>query len=342
MKLSSILPHLLYPFKNEHELLSAIAELSLKFTQERSKISDYLNDPRLTSAYTAFYLTTNIPKLKGILPWLPPEWMGQLKHCDFVDLGAGPGTFSIAWHELMGEISGSFVQLETSPIMREQAARLWQGLYPQTPLIQLSRWQPSPERERFLLFGHAANEMGAQQSINYIKAIEPAHILFIEPGTKSFFPEMLHIREHLIKSGYRVLYPCPAPHACPMQETSDWCHQFIQVQQDPEVERLSQMIRMDRKLLPLTVQAYSRALDLQQAERIVRVLPETKFSYEWEVCTQNDAGTANQLQHYQVMKRGLQKDEQQRLSKVLAGRAVVSEIEKPLTTGKRVKIEALD
>lgn len=331
MNLSSILPHLLYQFKSDSELINAIEEISTKFTTERSRIGDYLKDPRLVSAYTAFYLLTNIPKLKEVLKWMPEGWVEELKKCDFIDLGAGPGTFSFAWKELGA--AGDFYQIELSALMKEQGKKLWDGLH-RSSLLQGSRWEWNSDKEKFLLFGHSANEMGAKVAIDYIEKINPEHILFIEPGTKDFFPKMLEIRDHLLKSGYKVLYPCPNEAQCPMRNSSDWCHQFIHVQQDSEIERISQMARKDRKLLPLTVQAYSKSFVVKNpVERIVRVLPETKFSFEWEICHNNH------LEHYQVMKRDLSKQESKEMASILAGTAVESEIIKDLEKAKRVKIK---
>ena len=145
---------------------------------------------------------------------------------------------------------------------------------------------------------------------------------------------MLQIRRYLISAGYNILYPCPLPLECPMWNSqTDWCHQFIQVRQDEEVERLSQMAHKDRKLLPLTVHAFSKSyIRVNPQERIVRVLPETKFSYEWEVCN------SNKLDTYQVMKRGMDKATQKIYDNVLAGAAVESEVEKVLEKSKRVRI----
>jgi hypothetical protein len=61
MKLAEIIPHLLYAFPHESDLVTAIQEISRKFTTDRAKIGDYLKDERLVSAYTAFYLATNGP-----------------------------------------------------------------------------------------------------------------------------------------------------------------------------------------------------------------------------------------------------------------------------------------
>lgn len=330
LRLSDILPHLIYTFKSEDELVKAIAEISEKFTKNRERISDYLKDPKLVAAYTAFYLLTNVPKLEEVLKWMDPKWIQELKKCDFIDLGAGPGTFSFAW-KLQGA-GGSFYQIELSPLMKEQGKKIWDGLY-QEQLFQGSRWEWKTEKPKFLLFGHSANEMGFETAKRYIEDINPDHILFIEPGTKEFFGTMLEIRSWLLKQKYHVLYPCPQPLDCPMAGTKDWCHQFIHVKQDDEVERLSQMARKDRKLLPLTVQAFSKTFTFENpAERLVRVLPETKFSHEWEVCHNN------QLEHYQVMKRDMSKSESKALAEILAGAAIKTEIIKIVDKTKRVKL----
>lgn len=331
LSLEKILPHLIYSFRSEYELVKAIEEISHNFTKSREKISVYLNDPKLVSAYTAFYFLTNIPKLREVMKWLPSEWMEELKNCDFIDLGAGPGTFSIAW-KLEGA-SGPFYQIELSELMKEQGRKLWNGLF-QDKLYQGNRWEWKTERPKFLLFGHSANEMKLETVIKYIEDINPDHILFIEPGTKEFFPKMLEIRDYLLNHKFHVLYPCPKPLPCPMRNGEDWCHQFIQVKQSDEVERLSQMARKDRKLLPLTVQAFSRSFSMTNPEeRLVRVFPETKFSHEWEVCHNNH------LERYQIMKRDLSKQDSKYIGTILAGESIKTELVKEVSDTKRVKLK---
>ncbi len=331
MLFKDCLPYLLHQFKSEHDLLSAIEELSQNFTTHRESITEYLNDARLASAYTAFYLTTNIPKLAAVFKWLPSEWLEELKKCILVDVGAGPGTFTMAWKEWVGSDFLGVHQIETSRIMRQQAQKLWEGIYPNEKLLQFSA--PQEQTGSFLLFGHSANEMGHKEALRYIEKVRPDHILFIEPGTKSFFPEMLKIREELLKTGFHVLFPCPLETTCPMSNSaSDWCHQFIHVRQNPEVERLSQMMKMDRKLLPLTVHAYSRTFEHKASERVVRVFPSTKFSFEWDVCL------GERVEHYQVMKKSFDKQTQKELDEVLSGDSIETELEKSLEQAKRVKL----
>lgn len=337
MLLTKILPLLLFNFKNEKDLVKAIEELSLKFTQKRELLNDYLSDDRLASAYTAFYLTSNAPKFEAVFKWMPESFFDLLKSSTLIDLGAGPGTFSIAYREMIGA-PVKVAQIETSATMMNQAKKLWEGLYPGEVLLQSANAKIKIEGEKFLLFGHSANEMGFEMALRYIKEINPDHILFIEPGTKSFFPEMLKIREALTHLGFHIVFPCPSSSECPLASSvNDWCHQFIYVKQSAEVERISQMAKKDRRLMPLTVQAFSRSIQQTSVvTRIVRVFPETKFSLEWEVCE------LNLIKHYQIMKRGLSKEVQKKLSEAMAGSSVVVEVEKELETSTRVRVKLLN
>jgi len=337
MKLSQIIPHLNYKFLSENDLIKAIQEVSINFTQNRQDIQDYLSDPRLSSAYTAFYLTTNIPKLEGVFKWMDQAWLEELKECIFFDIGSGPGTFSFAFRKWAGQ-SVSIFQIENSALMKDQAKKIWDGLYPGEELHQHLLSKNEFTKKKFMLFGHSANEMEFHTIMKYIEEIQPDHILFIEPGTKDVFSLMLRIREKLISKGFEILFPCMESTTCPMSGQSlDWCHQFLYVNHDPEVERLSQMVKKDRRLLPITVHAYSlKKIIGFDGARVVRVFPETKFSFEWQVCDNNV------IHRYQVMKRGLSKYNLDLFSHVKSGDLVYVEIEKIMDQQERVKVKALN
>lgn len=325
MNLAEIIPHLLYEFPHESDLIKAIEEISRKFTTERAKIGDYLKDERLVSAYTAFYLATNLPKLNAIMKWMPEDWKESLKGRPLIDLGAGPGTFSLAWREIFG--AGEFLQIENSEAMRKQARKLWEGNFPAGEMKQAGT-----ASNGILLFGHSANEMNPETAIHYVEKFAPDDIIFIEPGTPEFFGKMLEIRSELVASGWNILYPCPGEAECPMKGSTDWCHQFVHVSHDKDVERLSQIMRLDRKLLPLTVQVFSRRKYERPSERLVRVLPETKFSFEWQVCHNNV------LEDYQVMKRGMDKVTEKKTGNLLSGEPLSTELDKDVSGKKRVKL----
>ncbi|MFA5584027.1 MAG: small ribosomal subunit Rsm22 family protein [Bacteriovoracaceae bacterium] len=331
IEIKDCLPHLLYQFKSEQEIFDSIIEISKKFTTERENISDYLHDDRLVSAYTLYFLLTNIPKFRGILNWLPNDFVEQLKGATFIDVGAGPGTFSIAFREWTSQ-SGEVYQIETSKKMKEQARLLWDGLYQSNELIQeLPKNGGGP---RVMFFGHSANEMGPQTALDYIKRVNPDHIIFLEPGTKSFFKEMLEIRKVLLKENWNQVYPCSTHESCPMENTDNWCHQYLHHVHTPEIERVSQKVGINRRYMAMTLQVFSKNISYKtNSAKIIRVMPETKFSFEWEICDQN------QLYDVQVMKRGMNKSDMKNISNFCAGDLITYEVDKDLGPNKkRIKL----
>ncbi len=314
--LEKIRPHLLHEFTSESDLVKAIGELAEAFTTDRTKIHKYLSDPRLVSAYTAFYLTTNLPKLRAVMSWLTPQWREDILQYELIDIGAGPGTFTLAWHELGGEHS---VMIETSDLMRAQGKKLLESLYGKPAHFSLGE----KKRKRLALFGHSMNEMGVDTAITYLKKCDADVVWLIEPGTKEVFRQALEFRERLVKSGWFITYPCLGSGACPMANSSDWCHQFVDVRHDPEVERLTQLAHRDRRKLPLTVFMFSRRDHYEREEnlaRIVRTFPETKFSYEWQVCMSVE--NALKLERFELPFKQVEKGEQRAVGELLSGALV--------------------
>lgn len=332
MEIKDCLPHLLYQFKSEQEIFESIQEISRKFTTERESISDYLHDDRLVSAYTLYFLMTNIPKFEGVLKWLPSSFVEGLRNSTFIDMGAGPGTFSVAFRNWT-EQDQKIYQVETSHKMREQAKRLWEGLYPESELIQ---GMPHEEvKKKVMFFGHSANEMGVDIALNYIQKINPDHIIFLEPGTKDFFHKMLIIRKSLLKEGWNQVYPCATHESCPMENTDNWCHQYLHHVHSPELERYSQKVGINRRYMAMTLQVFSRSDVSSKLPKIIQVKAETKFSYEWLICDDN------QLFDVQVMKRKLSKSQMKVIESMCAGDAFKYQIDKDLGDNK-LRIILLD
>lgn len=333
IELSQLMPHLLHQFASEADLVKAIGELSTAFTTDRKNISRYLTDPRLVSAYTAFYLTTNIPKLEAVLSWLTPDFRQDVLSSQLVDVGAGPGTFSLAWKLLGG--AGEPIMWESSKLMREQAKLLLEGLT-HTP----ARFDSNVGEfeKKLLLFGHSANEMGEIETWNYIQKAEPERVLFIEPGTPEVFALMLKLRERFIQDGWSIVYPCLNSSACPMGG-SDWCHQFIDVRHAPDVERLTQLAHKDRRNLPVIVHFYQRpkieGRDTNIA-RIVRVHPETKFSFEWDVCRPENEKLVQE--RFQLMFKHVPKTELKTVSSLKSGALCAWETDKMVGSTRRIKL----
>lgn len=336
LTLSEILPHLLHTFKSESDLVRAINELSNIFNQDRDKLVQYGKDARLVSAYTAFYALTNIPKLEETLKWFPQDVLQSWSDIELIDVGAGPGTMSLAWMSLFPETKEIYV-IEQSTLMKEQAAKIFKAIYPDVKL-RFQGGQKS-DKKRIALFGHSLNEMGVELGMRFIRDLNPDYILFIEPGMLSVFPQMLAVRDELIKSGHKVLFPCLGQGSCPLKENpSDWCHQYLHVKQNPEVERLTQLASKDRRHLPITVHLYAKdqKIEIQSnTARVFRSLPETKFSMEMQVCFPEGH---LELKHFQIYKKHYSKKEQKEIEEMKAGDLIQYEVEKELPEFTRVKI----
>ncbi|MCO4755923.1 MAG: hypothetical protein KC478_15690 [Bacteriovoracaceae bacterium] len=95
-------PYLLHQFKNESQMLSSIEEVGKFFNFYRDNLDKYLNEERLVSAYCAYWLTTNYPKLFEVLKLLPKSF--DISSFDrVVDIGTGPGTFMLALDEVLNK-----------------------------------------------------------------------------------------------------------------------------------------------------------------------------------------------------------------------------------------------
>lgn len=337
LTLSQLLPHLLFQFKSESDLVRAIDELSLIFNHERNRLADYGRDERLVSAYTAFYALTNIPKLEATLKWFSPSLIKEWEEIELVDIGAGPGTMSLAWMSLFPQ-TREIYQIEHSELMKKQSAKIFQELYPEVKL----RFHGAPKgaRKRLALFGHSLNEMGSDVGLNFIRDLNPDYILFIEPGMLKVFPEMLKMRETLISSGHKILFPCLGQGSCPLKNNpEEWCHQYLHVKQNDEVERLTQLASKDRRHLPVTVHLYQKDefSSQDQGARVFRILSESKFSYEMNVCvSENDKLL---IKHFQIFKKHYSKKVQKEIEQIHAGDLIDYEVEKELTEYTRVIIK---
>ena len=312
LSLDEITPALLASDMSESELAELIQEISQKFTTQRSQIEDYVNEERRVSAYASFYMPTNMPKLHFLLNKLSPEIQRDLLARPFIDYGCGPGTFSLAMSLMAPSIDRVYHCIDSSKLMIKQAQSLFNHLSPSSRVNFSSRYIET-NKESILFFGHSINEFGIKKMEDLVATIQPAYVIFIEPGTSELFSEIKKIRDSLLGS-YEVLYPCPSSEKCP----SSWCHQVLRMTHHSSIERLSQIVGLDRKVQPLVAHLYKkkdlnvknvRVIDNEFIDgTIIRYLAETKFSFEYEVCITRDNEIFNQ--RIEFMKKELSKKQE--------------------------------
>ena len=330
ISLSNIKEALLYDFSSEAELVKHIGRLSENFTSKRERLNEYLDNRKMVAAYSCFYLLTNLPKLESALKKIN-FCLEDYEEYEFFDVGAGPGTFSLALLEMNSEIK--IRAIENSNYMVEQGNAFIQKFFPKADFKYISIKEVSEKKKKRVgLFGHSVNEMGADSALKYIKILELDTVLLIEPGTKEFFKEFLKIRDQL-KEIFEIKYPCYSSAPCPLK-SEDCCHQYLKVKQTAEVERLTQLAQKDRRNLPISLSLFEKEKRAQKEETalIVRVYPPTKFSIEWQICREIDG--VNQVNDIQIMLRPFSKKEIKEIKLIDAGHKIFFTPEKTLENKK--------
>lgn len=309
-----------------------IREMSAKFTKNRAQIGDYVLDEDHVSSYAALYLTTNIPKLHFLLSKLDSEILGDLKKRSLIDIGCGPGTFSLGWSLLFEETPPEVICVDSSKVMLDQAQKMLKGFFSDVNVKTQTRFsEKSPES--VLFYGHSINEIGINKVQDQIMMVDPEYVIFIEPGTSDLFLELKKLRSALLDS-YDVLYPCPSSAECP----NDWCHQVLRTSHDLSVERLSQLVSLDRKIMPMTAHVYRRKKGIapNSEATIIRFINETKFSFEYEVCLFEAGENKNVV--VEIQKKNLDKKMEKHFKHLSVGEKISFSVEKIVGSKYRVKL----
>lgn len=333
LSLEEIKPLLLNNKLSDPDIVRLIKEITLKFTKKRDQIGDYVMDRDLVSAYTALYLPTNLPKLHFLLSKLSDDVLNDLQDRPFLDVGSGPGTFSLGWKVLM-EGKGAITAIDQSPLMLDQATSIMKGFFPEVA-FSTARKYSEKNSESILFFGHSINEMGIQKALDLIITVDPEYVMWIEPGTSDLFLELKKLRSFVLDS-YEALYPCPASSGCP----SDWCHQVLRMSHDASIERLSQLVSLDRKILPMAAHLYRRKkTNPTFAPVLIQYIQETKFSFEYEACLPQPE--TNTLRTIEIQKKQLSKELEKAFKNADVGERLDFEAEKDLGKKLRVKIRSI-
>lgn len=351
--LDRLRPYLLKPNIKESVVTQRLTNIQNLYTLERKNLPKKEWDEFDVSSYALFYLATNYQKFKFIKERLPTNYFDHLENIDLIDFGTGPGTYLLSFLDEVGhDKCASIIGIDKNPLMLRQAEELLRGLHPDAaPKFKFISHDSIGEkkRARFLMFGNAINELDIETFKKVITNINPDYILLIEPGTPLVFNIVSTLRLWFQKSGFDCDYPCANfVSECPVAKrvtegTQDWCHQVWRGQHHESVERLSRLIKIDRKAMPLIAHLYRKNKSLENESvkskcRFIRFINESKHSFEWEVCLEQNAGL--DLVRFEIPKSKLDKEMKKKLKKVSVGVGVEFQIIKKLDSHKwRVQIQ---
>ncbi len=320
---------------SENEIVKNLKKISFTFTQGRDKIQNIYESRAMVASYACFYLPTNAQKMNFFLERVSPEVIEEIRSSVVIELGTGPGTYLLALMDILGPEKMSFFGIDHNPLMLEQAKKLQQELFPTADAYWREDVPSLPADKKItLIFGNSLNEMGSSLAFRLIERLNPAHIIFIEPGTKQSFLETSKLRSTLIGRDYNILYPCQSNDPCPIikNKLDDWCHQVVRTSLDPSTLRLSQLVSLDRTVMPAIIHLYSKELSAEnQSALIMRLLKSVKHAFFWEVCTLIDGEL--KLQEIEVPKKLFTKSEMKSLSKMSTGLNIEYSIDKVLGDG---------
>ena len=180
-----------------------------------------------------------------------------------------------------------------------------------------------------LIFGNSINEIGPENSLEYLKVIDPHFIFTLGPGTKDSFQRLMRFRKLVEVNKGEILYPCISESkGCPLENSNDWCHQVVRVKHDAAHRQISQIAKIDHRSLPFVFHFYRfRGLSVFYSKpdgllskpkgRLLQFLGKNKASFRWRVCIEGE--TQHYLVEVEILRRFLSGDLKNRVELFQAG-----------------------
>ncbi len=227
----------------------ALEELFDLFTSDRSRLrrTSYLDVPRLRDAYLRYHLPLNYvraAKVLDVVRRLHPE-VETLTNV--VDLGAGPGSASLATlFSLSGDVSREFVLTDRSRAATNVARRLLEesaaaagtaGVTVRTTNGSLVPAPPKVEAPSLVWLAMVLNELRVGErggptaeafAAELANSIPPGSTaIILEPAQRGAGRNLLRVHDVIASSGrWRIVAPCTHDAPCPLLEerARPWCH----------------------------------------------------------------------------------------------------------------------
>ncbi len=223
---------------DERAKLSAAAQdVSLKYRREASA-NLQISSLAEAKAYVATRLpatwcavTDVLSRLLDVDPGFAPQ--------SLLDLGAGPGTASLAAQNLWPDIEAALI--EPNAHLRAVGGTLVEGNWTAQTLQALEI-----ERDYDLaIASYVFNELTSDFTALLEKIWKrTGTLVLIEPGTPHGYETILKARDYFLSIGANIAAPCPHHNACPLQGLTRWCHFSVRVDRS----KIHRQVKADARL----------------------------------------------------------------------------------------------
>ncbi len=251
------------------DLIHAAQRLSAAYRRKTGDLPVHLSDAERT-AYVAMRMPATYAALYVALKQMSHAVdVASVRTC--LDVGAGPGTASLATRGLFPSVS-KYSQLERDPGWSGIAERLSQSMD-----IQPSR--KVGDLASSLISGHdlvvaaytlnESSETSLEAAIRALWDATLSVLVVVEPGTPQGFGIVRRVREHCLEMGGHAAAPCTHDAPCPMT-SNDWCHRAVRVERVATHRRLKlAALGFEDEKFSYVVMARAKPL-LRAPSRIVR------------------------------------------------------------------------
>ena len=234
-----------------------LLELSDFFTEDRdgSKLPNYFTTARFRSSYFLYFFALQGAKFLTLFDRYPLAVQAALQHAmktgclKIVDVGAGPGTASLAFLILVLDefkkekklpfkihlhwIDYNETILKDGELFLNDLLEYFSEYDGDIQLTKEARaWWKHPKEFEYeaslVIFGNVLNESSAdpriysQGLVPFLKNPQGGGILFLEPAFKSASQRITQIRDELMP--HPIWGPCLHQGRCPLSSGRDWCH----------------------------------------------------------------------------------------------------------------------
>jgi ribosomal protein RSM22 (predicted rRNA methylase) len=156
-----------------------------------------------------------------------------LKPASILDIGAGPGTATLAALARWPEIREAAL-VEPNTHLRAAGADLLGRAHPEVKTVWRAEGIAAaglPQAD-LVVSGYMLNELpgGVREAVRKMWQAARGALVIVEPGTPQGYQVILEARAALIEADAYIAAPCPHARACPLAGTEKWCHFSVRVE----------------------------------------------------------------------------------------------------------------